>query len=470
MTESQSVFSPTLEGTLRHALAYLGNLDHAPVAAAADLATLRGQLAKPLGANGLPPEQVIDELVRDVAGGIVGSAGGRFFGWVIGGTVPAALGADWLTSTWDQNASVYACSPAAAVVEEVAGEWLKDLLGIPDSASFALVTGAQMAHVTGLAAARDALLARRGWDVEERGLYGAPPIRLICAQRHSTYDRALRLLGLGLQQIRVIGVDAEGRMNPAALESELRLHPDEPVIVHLQAGDINTGSFDAFETLIPLAHCYGAWAHVDGAFGLWMAASPRLRHLTRGMEAADSWVGDGHKWLNVPYDCGYAFVAGGESNRAAHRSAMSQASPYVAASNAARDAMNWTPEWSRRARGFATYAAIRQLGRAGIAGLIERCCDHTLAIVDGLAELPGVEVLARPTINQGMVRFMPGDGNADSRTEEVIAAILRTGEAFFTPTTWHGMRAMRISVCNWQTSASDVERAVRACRTALQVP
>ena len=441
---------------MEHSLAHIEGLDRSPVAATAELHTLRRQLQRPLADAGVPSDQVIDELAAAVEGGIIGSAGGRFFGWVIGGATPAALAADWLTSAWDQNAALYACSPAAAVAEEVAGAWLKELLGLPETASFALVTGCQTAHLTCLAAARHRLLAKAGWNVEERGLAGSPVIRILTGEHgHSTLDRAVRLLGLGSSNIEKLPVDSQGRLSTEALEKALS---NEPTIVVLQAGDINLGAYDDFEKLIPLAREHGAWIHVDGAFGLWAGASPRLRHLVKGIEKADSWATDGHKWLNVPYDSGYAFVADPE----AHRASLSQKAPYISHDESARDQMNWNPEWSRRARGFPTYAAIRELGRSGIEEMIDRCCGHARALARGIGALPGAEVLWESEINQGLVRF--GD---DARTDQVIAAINRTGEAFFGGTTWRGKRAMRISVCNWRTSEEDVARAIGAARVAL---
>jgi glutamate/tyrosine decarboxylase-like PLP-dependent enzyme len=446
----------TLSRALEHALQHLETLDTSSVAATADVDTLRAQLQKPLADDGVPPEQVIDELVAGVQGGILGSAGGRFFGWVLGGSLPAALAADWLTSAWDQNAALYLCSPAASVAAEVAGAWLKELLGLPAAASFAFVTGCQQAHFTGLAAARHRLLANRGWDVEERGLPGAPPIRILTGEHaHGTLERAVRMLGLGRGNIVHLPVDAQGRLSANALEEALT---SAPTIVALQAGDINIGAYDDFEQLIPIAHKHGAWVHVDGAFGLWAAASPRLKHLVKGIEAADSWATDGHKWLNVPYDSGYAFVADPE----AHRASFSHYGSYVTRKDDARDQMNWNPDSSRRARGFSTYAAIRELGRTGIADLIDRCCRHAKALVTGIGSLPGAEVLWESEINQGLVRF--GD-----RTDEVIAAIQETGEAFFGGTTWRGQRAMRISVCSWQTTDKDVERAIAAAKQALTI-
>jgi glutamate/tyrosine decarboxylase-like PLP-dependent enzyme len=455
-----TAFRQPLHLALQHALAYLENLPSQPVAPTASLAELRTRLAKPLSASGLAPDQVIEQLVQDSAGGIMASAGGRFFGWVVGGALPAALAADWLAATWDQNAGLYASGPAAAVVEEVAGAWLKDIFGLPAHASFALVTGCQMAHVTCLAAARHALLARRGWDVEQRGLFGAPPIRILSStEKHGTFERAVRLLGFGLQQITYLPIDREGRLRADALEQALEADPNAPTIVLLQAGDVNIGAFDPFTALIPIAHRYQAWIHVDGAFGLWAAASPRYKHLTEGAGAADSWATDGHKWLNVPYDCGYAFVTDPD----AHRASMSYRAPYLTHDDQARDQMDWTPEWSRRARGFPTYAALRELGRDGIAELIDRCCRHAHSLTMRIAALPGAELLAEPIINQGLVRF-------SDRTDEVIAAILASGEAFFGGTTWRGQRAMRISVCNWQTTEQDIDRAVAAAKLVTTTP
>lgn len=463
-------FRKPLETALHVALSQLGKLKHTSVAATIDFNTLHSRLNKPLADQGLPPEQVLTELANDVEGGILGSAGGRFFAWVIGGSLPAALGADWLTSAWDQNAALFACGPAAAVVEEIVGDWLKEILGLPAPASFALVTGCQMSDATCLAAARYALLARRGWNVNERGLYGAPPIRILTTRaQHASFQRAVRLLGLGLSQVVYLAVDSSDRLQPEELERSLQAYPSTPTIVLLQAGEINIGAFDQFEALIPIAKRHNAWVHIEGAFGLWVAASARYKHLVNGIAAADSWATDGHKWLNVPYDCGYSFVADVE----AHRSAMSHRAVYLTHASVARDQMDWNPEWSRRARGFATYAALRQLGRTGIAALIEGCCKHAHSLVTLIGSLAGAEMLWKPVINQGLVRFLdarPGarDEDHDRRTDEVIAAIASTGEAFFSGTTWHGKRAMRVSVCNWQTNDEDVRRTVEVVARVLQ--
>ena len=470
MSKPASPFRPPLEQALHHALAHLEGLDTSPVAHTTTLQSLRERLNRPLNEHALPAGQVIDELVTDTAGGLTGSAGGRFFGWVIGGALPAALAADWLTSTWDQNAASYATGPAAAVVEEVCGTWLKDVLGLPASATFALTNGCQMAHVTALAAARNGLLARRGWDVESDGLCGAPPLRIVSGdQFHASVTRAARLLGLGSKAITALPVNPDGQLEAATLEQALREAPDLLTIVLLQAGDLNIGAYDDFATLIPLAHRYGAWVHVDGAFGLWANASARHRHLLAGVEHADSWATDGHKWLNVPYDSGYAFIA----DAAAHRRAMSYRASYVSVNDEVREQSDWNPEWSRRGRGFATYAALRELGRAGIADLVQRCCDAASALVTGIAALPGAQLVWQPQVNQGLLRFLdprPGATAAehDARTDAVTASVLATGEALFSNTTWRGQRCMRVSVCNWQTGQDDVARAVAAVARVLE--
>jgi len=473
MTSVTSGQRPALERASELALQYLDSLDQAPVAPTATLAELRARLAAPLAEDGLPALEVVDALARGVAGGLQGSAGGRFFGWVIGAGLPAALASDWLTSAWDQNAGLYACSPAAAVAEEAAGTWLKELLGLPASASFALVTGCQMAHATCLAAARHALLERRGWDVGVQGLAGSPPIRVLSSgEMHGTTLRSLKLLGIGSAQLELLPADDAARLPPATLAAALAARPAgpaaPPTIVVLQAGDVNCGAFDDFEALVPLAHAAGAWVHVDGAMGLWAAASPAHRHLLRGAAQADSWATDGHKWLNVPYDCGYAFVA----DPTPHRASMAARASYLEHAADARDALDWTPEHSRRARGFATWAALRELGRRGVAELVARNCRQAGELVERIGVLPGAAIVARPQINQGLLRFLDGAAGAgeaehDRRTDAVIAAINATGEAFFTGSNWHGRRCMRVSVSSWRTSASDVDRAVAAAAGAL---
>ncbi len=446
-----------LDVAVAAAKTYLAGLDTAGVAPTATLAELRARLDTGLPAEGLPAGKVVAELVAGTAGGFDGSAGGRFFAWVIGGTLPAALAADWLTSAWDQNAGLTACAPAASVVEEIAGGWLKDILGLPASASFALVTGCQMAHATCLAAARHRVLARRGWDVAADGLAGAPSIAvLVNDERHASVDRALRLLGIGARAIVPVASGPDGRVTADALAAALEAVGDRPTIVCLNAGDLNIGACDDFAALVPVAHAAGAWVHVDGAFGLWAAASPAQRHLVAGLELADSWASDAHKWLNTPYDCGLAFVADAE----AHRAAMTVSASYMPVASDAREPIDWTPEWSRRARGFAVYAALRELGRNGVAAMIDRCCTHAAALAHGIAALPGAELIAGPGLNQALIGF-------GERTDAVIARINAGGEAMFGGTTWRGRRAMRISVVNWRTTEADVARTIAAVKAAL---
>jgi glutamate/tyrosine decarboxylase-like PLP-dependent enzyme len=460
----------TLERAAELALSYLGSLDAAPVGATTPLAELRRRFSRPLPDEGVDPVTVIDELARDTAGGLIGNAGGRFYGWVVGAGLPAALAADWLTGTWDQNAGIYALGPAAAVVEEVCGGWLKDVLGLPASASFAFVTGCQMAHVTCLAAARHAVLGRAGWDVNREGLAGSPRLRVLTSSEvHGTTTRAAKLLGIGTANIVALPSDAAGQLTPDTLRDALDDEPERPTIVVLQAGDVNCGAFDPFPELIALAHDAGAWVHIDGAMGLWCNAVPELRHLLAGAARADSWATDGHKWLNVPYDCGYAFVAHPEP----HRAAMEHRASYLTHADEGRDELDWTPEHSRRARGFATYAALRELGRSGIADLVARCCRHAHDIVTRIGALPNARVICVPQINQGLVRFYdarPGatEEDHDKRTDDVMAAINATGEAFFTGTTWRGSRCMRVSVSSWRTTADDVDRAVAAAARAVE--
>ncbi|THD57925.1 MAG: aspartate aminotransferase family protein [Phenylobacterium sp.] len=454
-----------------HAFAWLDGLDgldSRSVATTASLEEMRARLGRPLADTGVAAAQVIDELVADTAGGILGSQGPRFFGWVIGGGVPSAIAADWLTSVWDQNAGIHACGPAASVVEEVAAGWLKDLFGLPAEASVGFVTGAQMAHATCLAAARHAVLRDRGWDVERRGLAGSPPIRILAnAERHGSVDRAVRFMGLGSDNIVPLATDAEGRVEPRALRAALDAG-EAPTIVVLQAGELNRAGFDPFDQLAPMARAAGAWTHVDGAFGLWAKASPAHRDLARGVELCDSWTTDAHKYLNVPYDSGLAMVR----DAAAHRAAMTLATSYLPAGGAARDQIDWNPEFSRRARGFAIYAALRELGRDGVAELVARTSRHALALTEGIGALPGAETVATSALNQGLVRFLSpaagaSEADHDRRTDAVIAAIDASGEAFFGGVTFQGRRCMRISVCNWRTTDADVARTVAAVRAVL---
>jgi glutamate/tyrosine decarboxylase-like PLP-dependent enzyme len=433
---------------------FLDSVPGRPVFPRVGPAEVRDALGGPLPDEPSDPRDVVAALAAAGSAAAVAIPGGRYFGFVIGGALPAALAADWLTSAWDQNAGLYVAGPAASVVEEVAGRWLAELLRLPPDASFAFVTGTQMAHVTALAAARHHVLAAAGWDVERDGLAGSPPIRVLAgAKRHATVDRALRLVGIGTGSIVEVPADGQGRMRADGLRGALR--GGGPTIVCAQAGEVNTGAFDPFEEIADASAEARAWLHVDGAFGLWAAASPRLAHLVAGAERADSWAVDGHKWLNVPYDSGIVFYARPE----AHRAAVSTTAEYLiqAEPGAVRDQMDWTPEFSRRARGFAVYAAIRSLGRRGIADLVERCCAHARALAEGVAALPGAELLNEVVLNQVLFRF-----ESDERTDAVLRAVQDSGEAWTSGTSWRGRRAIRLSVSNWSTSDEDVERTVAA--------
>jgi len=456
--------SLALERAAELAAQFYRGLDERHIGATASYSDLIGRFRGEIPISGIDPVQVIEELAESAEGGLLGSGSPRFFGWVIGGTVPAALAADWLVSAWDQVGAIYATSPVSAVIEEVAGAWLKDLLRLPPECSYAMVTGCQMAHFTALAAARHRLLADVGVDVERDGLFGAPPIRVLAgAHRHESLLRALRFLGIGQGAIELVGLDSEGRMETGAFEQALGAST-APTIVALQAGDLNTGACDPFAEICDLAHQAGAWVHVDGAFGLWLNASEQHRHVLAGCDRADSWATDGHKWLNLPYDHGFAFVR----DKEAHHAAMTMhASYFMGADGAGRDAMNWNPEWSRRPRGIVTYAAIRSLGREGIADMVDSCCRYATGLVDEIGALPGAEVLAPARMNQGLVRFLAEDGDHDTHTDNVMAALRAQGTSWFGGTTWQGQRAMRISVCNARTTDHDVERTVDAVRAVL---
>jgi glutamate/tyrosine decarboxylase-like PLP-dependent enzyme len=421
---------------------------------------LRARIDVPLPDGPSDPGEVVEELAAALEPGVVASQSGRYFGFVVGASLPAALAADWLVSTWDQNLGLLALGPSALVAENTAGEWTKDLLGIPADASFAFVTGCQTAHFTCLAAARQHVLAKAGWDSNEQGLAGSPPITVLAgAKRHATIDRALRYLGIGRAQINVLDALPDGRLDSAALAGALA-EADGPTIVCAQAGEVNTGVFDDLEAVADAVEGTGAWLHVDGAFGLWAAAAPSLRHLLAGSERADSWATDAHKWLNVPYDCGIAFCAHPEP----HREAMTaHAEYYVRDPDAIREPIDWTPEHSRRARAVPVYAALRQLGRSGVADLVERSCDRARQFAAGITELPGCEVLNDVVLNQVLFRFAD-----DATTAGALAAVQASGEAWMSGTEWDGRTAIRLSVSSWRTTDADIDRTVAAFRRATE--
>jgi glutamate/tyrosine decarboxylase-like PLP-dependent enzyme len=450
----QHIDTAALDRAHEHTLRWLGSLDERAVPATATIAEVaerRGDL--PEGPT--DPAEAVDLLATACEDGLVAMPSGRFFGFVIGGTLPSALAADWLTSAWDQNAGLRLVTPAHSAVEDVASAWLLDLLGLPAEAAVGFVTGATMSNFTCLAAARDEVLRRAGWDVASDGLLGGPPVRvLVGEERHDTVDLALRYLGLGLPE--TVPADGQGRLDPAALRERLAGH-EGPLVVVLQAGNVHSGAFDPFEEAVAVAREHGAWVHVDGAFGLWAAATPAYRHLVRGMADADSWTTDAHKTLNVPYDNGLAVVR----DPAALKAAMGMHGEYLVHSEDG-EPLDKVPEVSRRGRAFTVWAALRTLGRSGVADLAERLCSNATLIAEGLESIPGVEVLNDVVWTQVCASF--GD---DDRTRAVVARLAEDGTVWMTGSRWHDRAVMRVSVSNWSTDDADVERSLEAVRRAV---
>ena len=387
------------------------------------------------------------------------TTGPRYFGFVTGGALPATVAAEWLAAAWDQNPGLFVMSPAGSVVEEIAGAWLIDLLGLPKASSVGFVTGCHMANFTALASARHELLRRAGWDVEADGLQDAPKLRVIVGDEvHVSVVGALRLLGIGSRELVRVAADDQGRMRADSLADALA-REGEPTIVCAQAGNVNTGAFDPFDAIADITSRHRAWLHVDGAFGLWAGASSELSRHVRGVERADSWATDAHKWLNVPYDSGLVFTA----HPAAHRAAMSMSAAYlVRSAEEPREPMDWTPESSRRARGLAVYAAIRSLGRSGVADMIDRCCRMARRFADRLRQERSISILNDVVLNQALVRVVPSSGDADAATREAIRLVQEERVCWLGGTRWHGMDAMRISVSNWSTTEDDVDRSVES--------
>lgn len=450
---------PLLDEASAAAIAFLESLPERPVGPPADVEALRSALGAPLTEDGDGDLAALHALVAGAEDGIVASAGPRYFGFVNGGALPVGLAADWLVSAWDQNVAMHVMSPAVAVIEEVVLDWLRDLLGLPPGGSGAFVTGAQMANVVGLMAARHQVLELSGWDVERDGLFGAPPVTVVVGgERHAAVDRALRYLGFGTAGGVALAVDDQGRMDPSDLARVLGDADGGPAIVCTQAGNVNTGAFDPIAEVCAVAHEHAAWVHVDGAFGLWAAASAQHRHLLDGYEAADSWAVDMHKWLNAPYDCSVALTAHPE----AHRAAMATAAAYLTPGEH-REPIDWNPEMSRRARAVPTWAILRSLGRTGVADLVDRLCALARRAGDRFAAAPGVEVLNDVALNQVLVRF----GDDDEVTRAVITAAQQEGTCWVGGTVWQGRAAMRFSVSNWSTTEDDIDRSVAAILSCL---
>jgi glutamate/tyrosine decarboxylase-like PLP-dependent enzyme len=448
-------FAAPLERAHQHALDWLASLDDRRVAPHADADDVAAALGRALPEGPTPPEQVVDRLAAACEPGLVAMPSGRFYGFVIGGSQPAALAADWLVSAWDQNAVLRKVAPAVAAVEEVAGAWFLDLLGLPAGCGVGFVTGATMANFTGLASGRDSLLRRQGWDID-RGLAGSPPLRVLAGrERHSSVDVALRYAGLPAAEL--VDVDDQGRIVPEALASALSIGAGQATLVLLQAGNLHSGASDPFEACIPIAHDHEAWVHVDGAFGLWAAASPSYRHLTAGLELADSWATDAHKTLNVPYDSGIAAVR----DPAALYAAMGTHGDYFI-TDTAGDPMDRVPEMSRRARAVPVWAALRAAGRSGTIEMVDRLARHARTFGDALTGLPGAEVLNEVVFTQVCVSF--GD---DEQTTAVVDRMLADGVAWMSGSRWRDRAVLRIAVSNAATTDDDVERSLEAlCRAA----
>ncbi|WP_426592850.1 pyridoxal phosphate-dependent decarboxylase family protein [Cellulomonas sp. McL0617] len=452
MTARWPQFEPALGRATEHTREWLEALHDRPVHPKSRELAFGG----PLPDGPTDPALVVDELAAGIEPGLMSMPSGRFFGWVIGGSHPAALAADWLTAAWDQNSAMRYATPGTVAVEDAAGAWLLDLLGLPTTADVGFVTGATMANFTGLAAARQQVLADAGWDVNRDGLSGAPRVRvLVGEERHGTLDLALRYLGLGVPQ--AVAADAQGRLVVDDLARALG-DGSGPTIVCLQAGNLHSGAFDPIADAVEVAHAHGAWVHVDGAFGLWAAASPRLRDLVRGLEGADSWATDAHKTLNVPYDCGVAIVARPESLRRA----FGMQAEYFAAFADEGDPQEKVPELSRRARGVPVWAALRSLGRSGVADLVDRLALRARQIADGLAGIEGAEILNDVVFTQVSVAF-----GSDERTRRVGEALIADGGTWMSGSHWQGRDILRVSVSNWSTDEEDVARSIEAVRRAV---
>jgi len=455
-TATRPIAAEPLARAHTHALDWLRSLGTRDVPPRAYAPELVERLGRELPDGPTDPADVIDLLAGALEPGLTAMPSGRFFGFVIGGTHPAALAADWLTAAWDQNAGMRSVTPAPTAVEDIAEEWVVDLLGLPPGSAVGFVTGGTMANFTCLAAGRDAVLSRAGWDVAERGLVASPGVRvLVGAERHDSVDLVLRYLGLGAPE--PVAADRQGRLEVGALGRALAAGDGRPTVVALQAGNVHSGAYDPFEEAIALAHDHGAWVHVDGAFGLFAGASSRHRHLVHGYEGADSWASDAHKTLNVPYDCGLAIVR----DPGALRAAMSMVGPYLI-QDAAGDPFEKVPELSRRGRGLPVWAVLRALGRQGVTDLVDGLAARAAQFAEGIAAIEGAEVLNDVDFTQVCAAF--GD---DARTLEVVDRMLADGTAWTSGSVWQGRAVLRISVSNWSTTPEDVERALASLRAAV---
>lgn len=453
-------YDEALSRAAHHARRWLGSVPERHVGPRATADEAAEAFGGDLPASGLDPAETIDLLARTAEPGLMAMGSGRFYGWVIGGTLPAGLAADWLVAAWDQNTGLRFATPAAAAAEEAAGRWIVDLLGLPAGSDVGFTTGASMANFAALAAARWRVLERAGWDVNAEGLAGGPRVRVLAgAERHDTIDMALRLLGLGAPES--VAVDSQGRIEAGALREALA-HGAGPAVVVLQAGNIHSGAFDPFPEAIAAAHEHGAWVHVDGAFGLWAAAAAATRPLVRGMDAADSWGTDAHKNLNVPYDCGIVVCR----DVRALRTALGMHADYLIhdrhGDHGPGDPLEKVPELSRRARGVPVWAVLRSLGRDGVQSLVEGLVSHAQQLARRIGELPDAEVLNDVVFTQVCLAF-----GSDARTEAVAARLAADGRTWMSGSRWRGRSVLRISVANWSSGPEDVEVSVAAVRDAL---
>jgi glutamate/tyrosine decarboxylase-like PLP-dependent enzyme len=446
---------------------YRARLPHMPVGVLATRDELLAMVNANLPDEGEPADVAIQTLIDSTAKGLINSAGPRYFGFVIGGSTPVSVAADWLTSAWDQNAQVYTTSPSAAIIESVVVKWLLDLLDLPWQASVGLVTGAQMANFTALTVARNAVLQQYGWNPEVDGLQAAPHINVICGECcHATIRSAIHLMGLGDKNIRMLRADTEGRMDLEAFKLTLA-QCIGPTIICVQAGNVNTGAFDPLADVIELAKTRGAWVHVDGAFGLWANASPRFKYLASGVQGANSWATDAHKWLNVPFDSGIVIIRDPKLHQGFKSGRCAYAGP---ASQEFRDGSQWVPENSRRARGFVLYAALRHLGKKGVIQIVNNCCDLAQVFARELAQVPGLRILNTVVLNQVLCRIEPeGISDVETFNSSVAARVQAEGVCWLGTTQWHGQTVLRISVTNWSTTLEDVHQSIASLMKSIEL-
>ncbi len=444
---------------------YIEELPDMPVGIQLSRDELSSRIDSILPEEGELPEKAIQALITGVEKGLVNSTNSRYFGFVIGGATPVSIAADWLTSVWDQSAQVYHTSPAAAIIEDVVVKWLLDLLSLPADAGVGFVTGAQMASFTALNVARNAVLEKYGWDVDINGIQNAPHINVFCGECcHGTIHSAIRMMGLGQKNIQTIPADEEGRMVLSGLKNALE-DCTGPSIICTQAGNVNTGAFDPLKDIISLSKEHNAWVHVDGAFGLWANASPRLTHLASGIEGADSWAVDAHKWLNVPYDSGIVIIRDPKK----HQELKTTRCAYAGTVNTKqRDGSQWVPENSRRSRGFVLYAALRNLGRKGVRQIIENCCDMAKEFETQFSELSYARVLNKVVLNQVLCRLEPETiSDLDAFNTLIAEKIQQAGVCWMGTTQWQGKTALRISVSNWLTTKEDVRLSINNIRNLV---